>query len=143
MMLPIALTAAGAAALVNFWLSLRCATIRSARDIWIGDGGDARLTARMRAHSNFAEYTPVVLILIALVEWATGSPLWLAIVAGIFVLGRILHALGMDGWRPGRFAGMLFTAPIMIGLALYAVAIPWLHQAPPASVSVTAPAATR
>ena len=140
MMLPIALSAAGAAALVNFWLSLRCATIRSAEEIWVGDGGNARLTARMRAHSNFAEYTPVVLILIALVEWATGSPLWLAVVAGIFVLGRVLHALGMDGWRPGRFAGMLFTAPIMIGLALYAMTIPWLPAAaptaaPPAAVA--------
>ena len=126
MLLPIALTTAGALALVNFWLSLRIATLRSSENIWVGDGGHPKLTARMRAQLNFAEYAPIVLILIALVEWSKGSHLWLEIVAGIFVLGRICHALGMDGWKPGRMIGMACTAPIMIGLGLYAIAIPWL-----------------
>ncbi len=126
MILPIALTTAGAAALINFWLSLRIATVRSAENIWIGDGGNERLTALMRAQLNFAEYTPLVLILIALVEWAAGTRLWLEIVAAAFVVGRVCHGLGMDGWSPGRFIGMLFTAPVMIGLGLYAAVIPWL-----------------
>jgi hypothetical protein len=129
MVLPIALTTAGAAALVNFWLSWRIAQIRDAEKIWVGDGGNLQLIARMRAQLNFAEYVPVVLILIALIEWATGTHLWLGIVAAIFVLGRVLHGLGMDGWRLGRSAGMVCTAPIMIGLALYAVAIPYLTSA--------------
>jgi uncharacterized membrane protein YecN with MAPEG domain len=76
----------------------------------------------MRAQLNFAEYAPVVLILIALVEATKGSQLWLAIVAALFILGRILHGLGMDGWRFGRAAGMICTAPIMIGLGIYAIA---------------------
>ena len=125
-MLPIALTAAGAAALVNFWLSWRVAQVREAEKIWVGDGGNARLVARMRAQLNFAEYAPVVLLLIALIEWARGTHWWLAVVAGLFVLGRVLHGLGMDGWRFGRAAGMVCTAPVMIGLALYALVIPWL-----------------
>src|SRR3954469_3659424 len=127
-MLPIALTATGAAALVNFWLSWRVAQLRHDENIWVGDGGNARLTARMRAHLNFAEYAPVVLILIALIEAAKGTHLWLAIVAALFILARILHGLGMDGWRPGRVAGMAGTAPVMIGLGLYAVAIPILTR---------------
>jgi uncharacterized membrane protein YecN with MAPEG domain len=126
MMLPIALTATGAAALVNFWLSWRIAQIREAEKIWIGDGGNARLTARMRAQLNFAEYAPVVLILIAIIEAAKGTHAWLWIVAALFIVARVLHALGMDGWRFGRTAGMIGTAPVMIGLALYAVAIPVL-----------------
>ena len=130
MMLPIALTTAGAAALLNFWLSLRIATLRSSENIWIGDGGNERLTARMRAQSNFAEYTPVVLILIALIEWTRGTHWWLAAVAGLFILGRICHAFGMDGWRPGRVIGMACTAPVMIGLGIYALAIPWLGGTP-------------
>lgn len=126
MMLPIALTTTGAAALVNFWLSWRIAQVREAEKISVGDGGHPRLTARMRAQLNFAEYAPVVLILIALIEAARGSPLWLGIVAGLFILGRVLHGLGMDGWRFGRSAGMIGTAPVMIGLALYAMTIPFL-----------------
>ena len=125
-MLTITLTAAGAAALLNFWLSFRIATLRSSENIWVGDGGHPQLTARMRAQLNFAEYAPVVLILIGLIEATKGTQLWLAIVAGVFILGRICHALGMDGWKPGRMIGMACTAPIMIGLGLYAIAIPWL-----------------
>ena len=123
MMLPIALTTAGAAALVNFWLSWRVAQLRDAENIWIGDGGNPRLLARMRAQLNFAEYAPVVLILIALVEAAKGTHVWLWIVAALFILGRVLHGFGMDGWRFGRTAGMIATSPIMIGLGLYAVVI--------------------
>lgn len=126
-MLTITLTATGAAALLNFWLSLRVATLRSSENIWFGDGGHPKLTARMRAHSNFAEYVPIVLILIFLVEATRGTQLWLAIVAGLFILGRICHAFGMDGWQPGRVIGMALTAPVMIGLGLYAIAIPWLN----------------
>ncbi|HYD14109.1 MAG TPA: MAPEG family protein [Allosphingosinicella sp.] len=122
-MLPIALTTAGAAALVNFWLSWRIAELRVSEKISVGDGGHPRLIARMRAQLNFAEYAPVVLILIALIEAARGFQLWLAIVAGLFILGRILHGLGMDGWQLGRSVAMLFTAPVMIGLGLYAAVI--------------------
>jgi len=131
MMLPIALTTAGAAALVNFWLSWRIAELRVSEKISVGDGGNPRLTARMRAQLNFAEYAPVVLVLIALVEAATGTQLWLGIVAAIFIVGRVLHGFGMDGWRFGRSVGMFCTAPIMIGLALYAVAIPFLAAGGP------------
>jgi uncharacterized membrane protein YecN with MAPEG domain len=125
-MLPIALTTAGAAALVNFWLSWRIAQLRVSEKISVGDGGNMRLIARMRAQLNFAEYAPVVLILVALIEAARGTHLWLWIVAGLFILGRVLHGLGMDGWMAGRSIAMLFTAPIMIGLGIYALVIPFL-----------------
>jgi hypothetical protein len=122
-MLPIALTTAGAAALVNFWLSWRIGEIRTSEKISIGDGGNPKLIARMRAQLNFAEYVPLVLLLIALIEAAKGTQLWLAIVAAVFMIGRGLHPLGMDGWSFGRTAGMATTAPIMIGLGIYAAVI--------------------
>jgi uncharacterized membrane protein YecN with MAPEG domain len=122
-MLPIALTTAGAAALVNFWLSWRIAQVRTAENIWVGDGGSPKLTGRMRAQLNFAEYAPVVLILIALIEAATGEHWWLWAIGAVFVIGRVLHGLGMDGWRFGRMAAMVCTAPVMIGLGIYAIVI--------------------
>ena len=130
MMLPITLTTAGAAALVNFWLSWRIGQLRTSEKISIGDGGNPKLVARMRAQLNFAEYVPIVLILIGLIEGATGTHLWLWIVAALFVLGRVTHPLGMDGWMPGRVFGMATTSLTMIGLALYAVAIPYLYASP-------------
>jgi uncharacterized membrane protein YecN with MAPEG domain len=119
--LPIALVTAGAAALLNFWLGLRVSRLRISEKIMVGDGGNARLIARMRAQLNFAEYAPLVLILIALVELARGSQAWLWGVALAFIVGRILHAFGMDGWLPGRTIGIALTMLTMLGLAGYAV----------------------
>ncbi|AQR74632.1 MAPEG family protein [Sphingomonas sp. LM7] len=119
--LPVALVTAGACALLNFWLGLRISRLRLSEKILVGDGGNLRLVARMRAQLNFAEYAPLVLILIALIELARGTQAWLWGVALVFVVGRILHAFGMDGWRLGRMLGIATTMLAMLGLAGYAV----------------------
>ena len=119
--LPVALITAGASALLNFWLGLRVSRLRISEKIMVGDGGNPRLIARMRAQLNFAEYTPLVLILIALIELARGTQTWLWGVALVFIVGRVLHAFGMDGWNPGRMIGILATMLTMLGLAGYAV----------------------
>jgi uncharacterized membrane protein YecN with MAPEG domain len=119
--LPIALVTAGAAALLNFWLGLRVSRLRMSEKIMVGDGGNPRLLARMRAQLNFVEYAPLVLILIALVELARGTQAWLWGVALLFIVGRVLHAFGMDGWKPGRMIGIATTMLTMLGLAAYAV----------------------
>lgn len=123
--LPIALTTAGAAALVNMWLGMRIGRVRQAEKISIGDGGNLRLIARMRAQLNFAEYVPLVLILIGLIELSSGSQLWLWIVSVLFILGRVLHGFGMDGWMPGRMIGTMTTMLTMVGLGIYAAIIPY------------------
>src|SRR5690606_14670185 len=97
MILPITLTITGAAALLNVWLGWRCGQVRTREKILIGDGGNPLLIARMRAHANFVEYTPIVLILIGLIELAEGTSPWLWAVGVVYVLARICHAFGMDG----------------------------------------------
>lgn len=131
MILPITLTIAGAAALVNVWLGWRVGQRRISEKVSIGDGGNERLTARMRAHANFAEYTPFVLILIGLIEFAAGTTIWLWAVGAIYLLARIAHAFGMDrpAGNPLRMAGILVTMLTLAGLGLYAVAIPQLAPA--------------
>lgn len=119
-LLPVTLTAAAAAALINFWLGYRVGQVRGAEKISIGDGGSPRLIARMRAQLNFAEYTPIVLIMLGLIELARGSSLYLWIVVLVYVFGRVLHAFGMDGWMLGRAIGIASTMLIMLGLAVYA-----------------------
>ena len=60
-----------------------------------GHGEDEKLRRRIRAFGNFIEYTPIALILFALTEYqgaAYSLMLWLG---GAFVIGRLLHALGM------------------------------------------------
>jgi uncharacterized protein len=129
--LPITLTAAGAAALINIWLAIRCGRVRVSQKILIGDGGNEAMTAAMRAHANFVEYTPFVLILLAVIELALGSPTWLWIVSGAYLLARVLHGLGMTGtFKPGRGIGITVTMLVLIGLAGVAIAIPYLSLRP-------------
>ena len=55
MILPITLTIAGAAALINIWLMIRVGQVRSSEKVSIGDGGNENVIRRMRAHSNYIE----------------------------------------------------------------------------------------
>ena len=143
MILPITLTITGAAALLNIWLGRRVAQMRVAHKVSIGDGGHEPLIARMRAQANFVEYTPFVLILIGLIELAEGSRLWLWAVGVIYVLARIAHGYGMDRPRPDplrlRMIGTITTAIILVGLALYAIVLPYLHRAPATITYASAP----
>ena len=125
MLLPITLTAAGAAALLNIWLGLRVARVRGAHKVLIGDGGNPAVIARMRAHANFTEYAPFFLILLGLVEMAAGSATWLWGAAIVFILARILHAFGMDRptLNPLRGIGIGLTLLTLLILAGYAIFI--------------------
>jgi uncharacterized membrane protein YecN with MAPEG domain len=137
MVLPITLTLAGAATLINIWIAQRVGQMRHAHKVSVGDGGVQPLIARMRAHANFVEYTPSFLILIGLIEMARGSALWLWAVGIVFILARIAHVFGMDR-PPGnrvRTLGMLVSAVILIGLAGYAIAIPYLERLKPGSIT--------
>ncbi len=134
MILPITLTIAGAAALLNIWLARRVGQMRLTHKVSIGDGGNDALIARMRAQANFIEYTPFVLILIGLIELAEGSRIWLWIVGVVYILARIAHGFGMDRPRPDplklRMIGIVATALILAGLALYAIVLPYVHRTP-------------
>jgi hypothetical protein len=125
MILTTTLSAAAAAALINFWLMLRCGSVRTSARIIHGDGGNSLLIKRMRAHANFVESTPFVLILIGAIELAGKGGLWLSIVAGVYLLARVAHPLGMDRDTPNalRVGGIAITMLTLIGLAVVAVLI--------------------
>ncbi|MEP9358967.1 MAPEG family protein [Sphingomonas sp. KR3-1] len=135
LILPVTLCTAGAAAVINFWLGLRISRLRLAEKIFVGDGGDDRLVRRMRAQLNFAEYVPLILVLLALVEAAAGTSIWLWGTGAALVIGRICHALGMDGWALGRRIGIALTMLTMLGLAVSGIYIASTYQqAAPAMV---------
>jgi len=120
--LHISLLSAGIAALINIALAARCGKVRVASGMSHGDGGHPLLLKRMRAQANFVEYTPLALILILALE-LTGNGGWLlALSAAVFMLGRVLHAAGMDGDKPNklRMFGMLMTLPLLLGWAIAA-----------------------
>lgn len=144
--LPITLTIAGAAALINVWLALRVSHLRRLNRVLIGDEGNARVTARMRAHANFVEYTPSFLILLGLVEASQGPQGLLWAVAILFILSRLAHPFGMERPAPNllRMGGVLVTWLCLLGLAGYAIMLSYAEQAKPKpSYAASAPAGTK
>ena len=125
MQLTITLTITAAAALLNIWLMMRVGKVRLAEKVSVGDGGNENIIRRMRAHSNFIESAPLVLILIAAIELSIGTNIVLWFVSSLYILGRIGHGFGMDGGslEKGRVIGTIITLLTLLGLAGWAIYI--------------------
>ena len=145
MLLPIALTAAGAAALMHVWLSLRVSQVRRAAKVELGDGGHEPLTRRIRAHANFAENAPFFLLLLALLELngARDEVLWGATL--IFFAARLAHVFGMDRRAPNplRIVGIVGSWLVLLGLGAWAIALTYTQGAATGADRQPAPAALR
>ncbi len=102
-------------ALLIVWLSLRVIRMRWAKKVRLGDGGDSELQVAIRAQGNAAEYVPLSLVLLALLELGGAH-----MAGGVSVLvGRLLHARGLlTETLHYRKLGMQITIFALIGLAL-------------------------
>ena len=125
MILPVTLTSAAAAAIINIWLSVRVGQMRVKHKVSIGDDSGGPLTARMRAQLNFVENTAFVLVLLAAIELSGRGGVWLAWVSMAYMLGRVAHGIGMDGGTlgKGRSVGTAITMLTQLALAIVAVLI--------------------
>lgn len=109
-------------ALLFVLLSLRVIAVRRRSRVPLGDGGDPILLRRLRAHGNFAEYAPLVIVLMALAELQGAVAIVLHMIGGLLLGGRLVHAFGVsqepENYRL-RVIGMAltFTALIMGALA--------------------------
>ncbi len=119
------------AGLLGLWfLVLSIRVIQRRRSgIAMGDGGDSDMLRRIRAHGNFAEYTPMCLILIGLCEYHGAGALLLHGLGGGLLLARLLHGYAFaftDSFQFGRFHGTLLT---FIVLLVASVTLLWLTLA--------------
>ncbi|NPD21062.1 MAPEG family protein [Alterinioella nitratireducens] len=112
---------AGLIALLYLFLSYNVVLARRSQRVSVGDGGDKLVRKRMRTHANCAEYAPIGLILLMLVEMQ-GMPLWLVHVFGqILLAGRLSHAYGFGSTPqivPLRKLGMYLTLLMIISTAV-------------------------
>ncbi len=107
---------AGLLALWYLVLSLRVVNGRG-KGISLGDGGDAELLRRIRGHANFAEYVPLILILMGLLELGHFS-LWVVHALGLSLLiARLLHGYALSfttHFKFGRMAGAGLTFLVLL-----------------------------
>ncbi|MGQ0697831.1 MAG: MAPEG family protein [Panacagrimonas sp.] len=104
------------AGLLALWfvvLSMRVVGRRRGNKINLGDGGDAQMQRLIRGHGNFAEYVPLILLLLLILETGGTTPFWLIHLIGItLVIARVLHGIALsfsDHFFFGRFVGTLLT----------------------------------
>jgi uncharacterized membrane protein YecN with MAPEG domain len=112
---------AGLLALGFVWLSVRVIQARKAHHVAIGTGQHRLVERAIRAHGNFAEYVPLALLVLALLE-LNRLPDWgLHALGTALVVGRALHAHGIarepENFRYRTFGMSLTFAVLGIGAA--------------------------
>jgi uncharacterized membrane protein YecN with MAPEG domain len=125
--LPITLFTAGILGIIYVVLSLNVAMVRARSKVMLGTGGaDATgtpLFLAVRAHGNFGEYVPLALILLGGVEVSGASRLTCEIYAGMLIIGRLVHPLGIYRPAPNAFRGIgaVLTWLTVLGLSVEAL----------------------
>lgn len=111
-------------ALVFMALSAWVTAGRGKLDILHGDGGDDGLNRRIRAHANFAEYVPLILLVAALLEADGATEFTMNALLLPLLIARIIHPIGMVARKnsPQQFAfrapGALITWVVMVATAI-------------------------
>lgn len=105
---------AGILAFLFFALSLRVIAVR--RRVSLGDGGDPVVLRRMRGHANFAEYVPLILLMMGFLELNQASAILLHAMGITLVAARVLHGYALSFTQKflfGRFFGTLLTLGLL------------------------------
>ncbi len=108
---------AGLLALWFLLLALRVVQHRRRAKVSLGDGGDVALQRAIRGHGNFAEYVPLALIMMAMLELARTSIYVLHALGVTLLVARLLHgyALSFTGhFRLGRTGGTVLTVAVLL-----------------------------
>ncbi|DBA92569.1 hypothetical protein WJX77_008741 [Trebouxia sp. C0004] len=116
--LPVTALYAGLLSILFAYLALRVGLTRASNGVMHGDGGKQDIVRKARAQGNLAEYLPIFLILLALLELNKGlSSYFLHLLGIVFTVARISHAAQLsfpDSFpKQCREFGFLATASIL------------------------------
>ena len=87
----------------------------------LGVGREHKLERAVRAHGNFAEYVPLVLIMMAFLEINKETNFWLHFFGIAMIVGRLAHVIGISIEKAPnnyRLIGMMATFTCLIGLSI-------------------------
>ncbi|WP_299073966.1 MAPEG family protein [uncultured Paraglaciecola sp.] len=123
---PITAFYAGLLGILFLYFSILVVKGRFSKQISLGDGGDHHFQQVVRAHGNFSEYTPIVLILLFVAEVNDSHPIALHLAGTALLAGRFIHAFGVrrhsgSSWQ--RVTGMLLTFAALFGLSVLNILI--------------------
>ena len=122
----------GILALLYLVLGLQVSRLRRGNRVLFGDGDNIKLRSAIRAHANFAEYVPIIVLMVAMLEMSGMPAPRVHLLMGALLVARLLHPLGMYvGPRTLQFqicrvGGISLTLLVMIAAALQLVSRFWL-----------------
>jgi len=123
-MIPVIVPAyAAVLAILYIFLSARVIRSRISERVKIGTGGSRIVERRMRIHANFAEYVPLAIVLLIVMEMQGRPSLWLHILCIVLVIARIGHVIALWSDKeifPLRVASV-FTTFVVIAAASLSV----------------------
>ena len=112
--MPVFFVCAGLLGLLAVALSMQVGRLRGQKKISLGDGGDPEMLAAIRAHGNFMEFVPLLLLMIYMASDFHGFRVTAAL-SIVLLVARVLHAGGMLGLIPkGRFLGAVGTTLLLL-----------------------------
>ena len=115
------------AGLLVFWflvLSIRVIRRRGSEKIALGDGGNSGMLRLIRAQANFAEYVPLALLLMAIMELSHFSIYLLHGMGVTLLVARLLHGYSLsftNQFMFGRVAGAGLTFLVLAVAAVMCV----------------------
>ena len=112
-------------ALVYAALAINVVRQRRQNRAAFGDAGNPALRSAIRAHGHFAEYVPIIVLMVAMLEMS-GMPGWrVHLLMGVLLVSRLLHPFGMYAtgsgtfaFRVGRVTGLTLTLLVLIASAV-------------------------
>ena len=108
---------AGLLVLLFIILSIRVIRRRGSGGIALGDGGNTGMLRVIRGHANFAEYVPLALVLMVILEHSRFSIYTLHALGIMLVVARLVHAYALsftDKFMFGRVAGAALTFLVLL-----------------------------
>ena len=114
----------GVLALLYAVLGLQVSRLRQGNQVLFGDGGNIKLRSAIRAHANFAEYVPLIVLMVALLEMSGMGALRVHLLMAALLAARLAHPLGMYvGPRSLQFqicrvGGILLTLLVLVASAV-------------------------
>lgn len=110
-------------------LSLIVVALRVRDDVPLGDGGSPVLLRAIRVHANFAEWVPLIGLIVLGLEM-TGQPApYIHALMGVLLAARVLHPIGLFSpvgtplYVAGRIGGALSTWLVLAAASLFAIAM--------------------
>lgn len=121
MLTPITALYAALLSLMYGALAVRVVRLRLKLNVRLSDAGDVQLRRAVRTHAHFAEYVPMLLLLMLLLE-VNGTPaIGLHAFGGQLLVSRVLHAVGVSTEPENvrwRMTSMVCTFTLLSGAAL-------------------------